>query len=109
MYIDLYVYINIHTYIVSTCACRDLKESLEQEEEKIRRKKLEGADGPSDSPGPAKEAGREGDKEKGATQRSSLLAMKKAVRNGDMFTEERNMFEEKYLVSVTIIFTCGYA
>ena len=62
----------------------------------MRQRKLSATqDGASDSPGPAKEkAGRD----RGASQRSSLLAMKKAI-NGDMFTEEKNMFEEKYLVS----------
>ena len=81
---------------------RDLKESLEEEEERIRQRKLEeaedgGGGGATDSPGPAKD---KADKQKeAAPQRSSLLAMKRAVRNGDMFTEEKNMFEEKYLVS----------
>ena len=58
------------------------------------------ADDATDSPGPAKETEKQADKD--STKMSSLIAMKKAVRNGDMFTEERNMFEEKYLVSAHI-------
>lgn len=74
-----------------------MKESIEQEEKIIRQKRLETTDGAFASPNPAKE---ETEKAKDTPQqRSSLLAMKKAVRNGDMFTEEKNMFEEKYLVS----------
>ena len=85
--------------VYSPCAaCRDLKESLEQAEQEMRQKKKSSVteNGASDSPGPAKEEGQRGSKV--ASQRSSLLAMKKAI-NGDMFTEEKNMFEEKYLVS----------
>ena len=82
---------------VHPTACRDLKESLEQAEEEMRQKKSSATEnGASDSPGPAKEEGQRGSKV--ASQMSSLLAMKKAI-NGDMFTEEKNMFEEKYLVS----------
>ena len=77
---------------------RDLKETIEQAEQKIRQKKL-GLEEVSDSPGPAKKEP-EGQPEKETTKRSSLIEMKKAVRNGDMFTEEKNMFEEKYLVSL---------
>jgi hypothetical protein len=84
--------------LVGIQAAEDLKESLEQAEQEMRQKKKSSVteNGASDSPGPAKEEGQRGSKV--ASQRSSLLAMKKAI-NGDMFTEEKNMFEEKYLVS----------
>ena len=49
----------------------------------------------SNSPGPAKEGAKESREEK--IQKSSLVAMKEAVRNGDMFTEG-DMFGEKYWV-----------
>ena len=71
----------------------------------MRQKRLESEDGAADSPGPMKEevgTEREG-REKETTQRSSLMAMKKAVRNGDMFTEEGDIFAEKYLVSLFCI------
>ena len=103
-------YILLHAHVLIVCImcvyCRDLKASLEEAEEMMRQKKLAAAaeGGASNSPGPAKELAerREREGERAASQRSSLLAMKKAVRNGDMFTEEKNMFEEKYLVCVCV-------
>ena len=65
----------------------------------MRQKKMEREGSWSKSPGPAKEGGRGGavDKEKEKMKKSSLVAMKEAVRNGDMFTEG-DMFGEKYWV-----------
>lgn len=91
--------------LVGLQATKDLKETIEQAEQKIRQKKL-GLEEASDSPGPAKKEP-ERQPEKETTKRSSLIEMKKAVRNGDMFTEEKNMFEEKYLSPSSTLVTEG--
>ena len=74
-------------------AAKDLEVTLQEAEVKIRqRKESEGRD----SIGPAKKIAP--GKAELEAKKSSLLAIKAAVRNGDMFCEG-DMFGEKYLVS----------
>lgn len=77
-------------------AAKDLEETIHQFELQIQQKVSEGGES---SVGPAK-VGAEGEESSEVKQKkSNLLAVRAAVRNGDMFSEEENIFGEKYLVS----------
>ena len=75
-------------------AVRELEETLHEAELKMKEEK-EG----SGSVGPAKMEATAAGKSDLEEKKSSLLAMKAAVRNADMFSEEDMFGEKKYLVS----------
>ena len=78
---------------VGDVAAQDLELTIQEEEERLKEKgeEVEGEAVKKEEDGGEEEAEK-------ARVRSSLQAMKAAVRNGDMFTEG-DMFGEKYLVS----------
>lgn len=77
-------------------AARDLEETIHQEEIKLREKKDEGQE--SEETVKKDIPLSQGEEEEQEKKKLSLRAMKAAVRNGDMFSEE-DMFGEKALVS----------
>lgn len=76
-------------------ATRDFEETIHEEERLLKLKQQDG-DG-QDSVGPSKNdiGGKTEDRMK--EKKSNLVAVRAAMRNGDMFTED--LFGEKYLVS----------
>ena len=80
---------------VGNVAAKDLEESIQQAELKIKQKVAEEGEGGKGSVGPSKAEGRQREEEEAKQQKSNLLAVREAVRNGDMFED---MFSEKYLV-----------
>ena len=86
---------------VGDAAARDFEATVHEEEERLKER-----GGVEDG---VVKKGEEGGREEKERVRSSLQAMKAAVRNGDMFCEGGDMFGEKYLVCfVVITYTCSH-